>query len=94
MRDELMKIINHYGIDKTLRKLHEEHFELDDAIIRYNNCGGTKQHILEEFVDVFVIMSELVVYYDLNDEDVTKMAIYKINRQLGRMEQESKESEK
>lgn len=94
MYDELMKIIKHYGIDKTLRKLHEEHFELDDAIIRYTHCGGTKQNILEEFADVFVIMSELVVYYDLKDEDVTKMAIYKINRQLERMEQESKESDK
>lgn len=94
MYDELMKIIKYYGIDKTLRKLHEEHFEMDEAIIRYNNCGGIKRNIVEELADVYVILAQLVAYYEINDEDIIEIGIYKINRQLERMDHESKEENK
>ena len=34
MKDKLLKIINHYGIKHQQRKLNEEVFELQEAIIR------------------------------------------------------------
>lgn len=33
MKDKLLEIINHYGIDKQLKYIHSEYFELDEAII-------------------------------------------------------------
>ena len=35
MKKELLEIINNYGIDKQLKYIHSEYFELDEAIIDY-----------------------------------------------------------
>lgn len=33
MKEYLLKIINHYGIEKQLKYIHSEYFELDEAIL-------------------------------------------------------------
>lgn len=35
MKKDLLKIINHYGIRNQLKYIHSEYFELDEAIIQY-----------------------------------------------------------
>ena len=37
MDEKLRKIINHYGMDKQLKYFQSEVFELNEAIIAYNN---------------------------------------------------------
>ena len=37
MKEDLLKIINHYGIKKQLKYIHSEYYELDEAILRYDN---------------------------------------------------------
>lgn len=32
MKEDLLKIINYYGINKQLKYIHSEYFELDEAI--------------------------------------------------------------
>ena len=39
MKNDLLKIINHYGIVHQQRKLNEEVFELQEAIIKHENKG-------------------------------------------------------
>lgn len=39
MKNDLLKIINHYGIEHQQRKLNEEAFELQEAIIKHENKG-------------------------------------------------------
>lgn len=36
MKEKLLKIINHYGVNNQQRKLAEEHFELQEAIRKVN----------------------------------------------------------
>lgn len=33
MEEQLKRIINHYGIEKQLKYIHSEYFELDEAIL-------------------------------------------------------------
>ena len=84
MKDDLLKIINHYGLDKQLKYIHSEYFELDEAILR-----STKAHITEEIADVLVMLKQLQYYYDISDDVVELVMKSKITRQLKRIENET-----
>ena len=65
MKENLMKIINHYGLMKQLKYIHSEYFELDEAIIKMLNNEylyypeiekSCKEHIAEEIADVMVML--------------------------------------
>jgi NTP pyrophosphatase (non-canonical NTP hydrolase) len=47
MNEKLRKIINHYGIDKQLKYLQSEIFELNEAIIKKRNTGVMERIALE-----------------------------------------------
>ena len=68
MQEDLLKIINHYGVMKQLKYFQSEVFELNEAIITreidYNSLDATekiieidKQHIAEEIADVLVMLN-------------------------------------
>lgn len=100
MKDKLIKIINHYGIDKQLKYIHSEYFELDEAIINYDmkqsneyeiplsELIGSKEHIAEEIADIMVMLKQFQYYYDIKDEELEKVMEYKIDRQLERISKE------
>ena len=82
-KEDLLKIINYYGIDKQLKYIHSEYFELDEAILR-----STKSHITEEIADVLVMLKQIQYYYDISDDLVELVMKSKIARQLKRIENE------
>lgn len=84
MKNNLLKIIRHYGLKNQLRKLNEEVFELIEAI-RDTRFFFSKTHIEEEFADVMVLLSQIKHYYNLDSNKLKKIMDYKINRQLERM---------
>ena len=102
MKEDLLKIINHYGIKKQLKYIHSEYYELDEAILReceiaYNSEGDfgdrlalirAKQHIAEELADVMVMIKQLQYYYDIKDKYVEEIMKEKIERQLDRIDKE------
>lgn len=100
MKNDLLKIINHYGERHQQKKLNEEVFELIEAIRDYEedyirvDCDKDyvqqfKEHIEEEFADVMVLLNQFLEYYDLNKENIKKIMQQKINRQLERMKEEN-----
>lgn len=100
MEEKLLKIINHYGVNNQQRKLEEEVFELQEAIInaQHNILFGVCrrpsdrviQNIAEEIADVFVMVCQFKEYYDIDGKDILKIVNEKIDRQLGRMEDENR----
>ncbi len=97
MKEELLKIINHYGIEKQLKYIHSEYFELDEAIIDYKYVEVYKdspaekyhkEHIAEEIADVMVMLKQIQYYYEIPDEQIEDIMKQKINRQLERIERE------
>lgn len=82
-RKELIEIVKHYGIEHQLKKLHEEVYELSEAIL---TKGG--EAVREEFADVQVLLAQIKIWYDLKDQDIEDIFWYKVDRQITRMEEE------
>lgn len=96
MREDLLKIIKHYGINAQQRQLAEEVFELQEAITAYENdyeglyTYGT-EHIAEEIADVIVMLKQFRIYYNISDKTINTIMRKKVNRQLERIKNEVKE---
>lgn len=97
MKEDILKIINHYDVNNQLRKIHEEYFELDEAIIDCLNeeCSYYEQvesyhrkHIAEELADVMMMLKQFQYYYEISDEEVEDVMKYKVQRQLERIKNE------
>lgn len=103
MEKDLLKIIKHYGVIPQLKYFQSEVFELNEAIIRYNEAdynyfeGYTFSdgdelinHIKEEIADVLCMLRQFQYKFKISDEDIDKIIEFKVNRQLTRMENEKK----
>ena len=96
MKQDLLKIINHYGINNQLKYIHSEYFELDEAILHYENSRyfndeygvDDNKNIAEELSDCFVMLKQFQYYYDIEDSEIEKIMKEKIDRQLKRIEEE------
>lgn len=96
MKEELLQIINHYGIKHQLKYIHSEYFELDEAITQreyqakdhkpYELVEFEKAHIIEEIADIEVMLDQFKAYYDIGQEEISKVKDYKIKRQIERIE--------
>lgn len=96
MKENLLKIIKHYGVLPQLKYFQSEVFELNEAII----CEETSEHndevnnyksikdIAEEIADVLNMVEQFMCYYDIDIKDVIEIKHQKINRQLERIENE------
>ncbi|MBR4672065.1 MAG: hypothetical protein IKO78_02545 [Bacilli bacterium] len=97
MKDELLQIINHYGIEHQQRKLEEEVFELQQAITKFENTDFGKwedkkyiftKDIIEELADVEVLLNQIQNYYQIDGQKIIDVMQFKVDRQLGRIENE------
>lgn len=99
MKEDLLKIINTYGVIPQLKYMQTEMFEFIEAIFGYEeqkrvceqccnklHCDKEKEHIEEEFADLMVMLEQFKVYYDLDNDKIIETMKYKINRQLKRIE--------
>lgn len=99
MGEDLLKIINHYGVIPQLKYFQSEVFELNEAIIEYetlyNNDSTMKQleacknHIAEEIADVLVMLNQFRLYYGITDEEVKDIMMSKIERQIERIKNDN-----
>lgn len=85
--DKYQKIIEHYGVNNQLKKLTEEVYELQESILEQHN----KEHILEEYADVEVILEQIKQYFKLDDDKIELIKDYKVARQLYRIRKENDE---
>ena len=92
MKKDLLKIIEHFGVNNQQRKLNEEVFELNEAIFEYEyedykfeNDTVLKKHIAEEIVDVMILLEQFYYYYRLDEKTLLKIEENKINRTLERI---------
>lgn len=100
MEEKLLKIINHYGVLPQLKYFQSEVFELDEAIIDYQltkvSVDKLKEtheekvkHIAEEIADIEVMLLQFKEYYHIDGNEILRIMNEKIDRQLGRIENEN-----
>lgn len=100
MEEKLLKIINTYGVMPQLKYFQSEIFELNEAIIRYEELQEKalaeldcypewndeyKKHIVEEIADVTVMLKQFQYYYGIEDKEIEEVMKYKVERQLERI---------
>lgn len=97
MKENLLKIINHYGIKSQQKKLAEEVYEFQEAVADCESAywyspiqlnKSYEEHVVEELADVMVMLKQFQYYYDITDEQVENIMKQKIERQLKRIEEE------
>ena len=92
MNEFLLQNINHYGIRTEIKKLSEEIFELQEAILDYElddtNIDRNYEHVIEEIADSFIILKQILLYYKITDEQLNDMMNQKMNRQKARLDKE------
>lgn len=84
MEEDIKKIANYYGLNHQKIKLIEEMAELTQVI-----CKGRDLSIIDEIADVEIVLEQVKYLMKINP-DVKTRKMFKINRQLRRMENESK----
>lgn len=88
MEQELLKIIKHYGLKKQLKKLSEEVYELQEAILLDEGGMESYKHICEERADVEVLLRQLDEYFEIKFDDIATWITKKVNRTLERIDEE------
>ena len=94
MKQDLLKIINNYGVMSQLKYFQSEVFELNEAIIKeetkmsFKNTRFNNKHITEEIADVLVMLKQFQYYYKIEDKEIEEVMKYKIERQLKRIEEQ------
>lgn len=98
MKEKLLKIINHYGINHQQKKLEEEIFELQESItihelknsvsyeIPLTELVDTEEHIVEELADTWVLLKQFQYYYNISTKDIKYVMSKKIDRTVDKME--------
>lgn len=95
MKEDLLKIIETYGVLNQLKHFQSEIYELTEAIFDYEytnkwNCVNLekhlKEHIVEEMADVQVMIEQFRHYYGIENDEIVSIMNQKIDRQLKRIE--------
>ena len=105
MDKDLLKIIEHYGLNNQLKKLSEELYEFQEAVLLYDVLKTIKEDfkdevleknteyiykcVLEEYADLCVLLSQFELYFDLNEDEVWQVMKNKVDRQLKRIENDN-----
>ena len=78
-----LKIIEHYGVNVQLKKLNEELYEFEEAVLEKHD----KEHITEEIADILVILQQFKEKYNIDLTEINKVMRYKVDRQIRRIEE-------
>lgn len=78
----LVKLINKYGINAQIIQSLEEFNELQKELI-YSLCRVerlNKDNLLSELADVFIMLQQLVIIFDLEPKKIQDEIDFKLNR--------------
>ena len=100
MKENLLKIIKHYGVLPQLKQFNEEAYELIEAIIAkeimYQSSDTTNsmdkfnlEHIVEEIADCYVMLNQFQLYYGIENKQIEETMKFKIDRQLERLNKDN-----
>lgn len=89
MKNDLLKIINHFGEKNQREYLGKEYQELQDEI--YKLLNGETEDILTEITDVLVITLQFIAKsgysFELLEENIKREVKFKIERTLQRIKE-------
>jgi phosphoribosyl-ATP pyrophosphohydrolase len=89
MNNIYQKVIDNYGKKHQIKKAIEELQELKLELLRALNNRMNKKRIISEMADVHNVLVELRLIFGINCKDVENEMVYKMNRTLEIIENET-----
>lgn len=83
-------ILRHYSAEAQKIKSIEELAELQTEIARDLNHQGDIRSITSELADVYIMIIQLMIIYDIDPEELDSKMAYKLDRQMKRIQEEEK----
>ena len=87
-KEDLHKIINHYGSMSQVMMLFEEMSELTKAISKYVRKQATANDVAEEIADVQIMLDQMKLIFAVDEKALIKFMSMKIDRTIERMNDE------
>lgn len=85
MQNEIMRqLLAKYG-EKQVIVAMEELSELQKELCKALRNKGNKEHLIEEFADVCIMLEQMKIYFDLDEKEVNKVINEKIERTKARL---------
>jgi NTP pyrophosphatase (non-canonical NTP hydrolase) len=76
----IQKAIERYGADLQKQVAIEEMAELTKEICKDFRGKGNREHILEEIADVKIMLSQLLIMYDIKVWELNDVIVSKLTR--------------
>lgn len=91
--DKALKIVEAYGLNHQRFKASEELSELQTLILQDANRNGKvpKNRIIEEIADVYVVLKQLELIYQIDSRDIDPVIEYKLERTLNQIGEDNNE---
>lgn len=92
-----LDIINHFGCRNQLKKLHEECFELIEAVDNYedlmsfvpsaseHDINMLRDFVIEEMGDVLILLTQFIARYHIKQHELDDVMDYKMDRTADRI---------
>lgn len=90
-KERCQKILNYYGVElqitQTSQELSELNIELTKYIVNPKNCH--KSNILDELADVYIMLQQMKLTFNISEYEMGKKIDEKLTRQITRIENEN-----
>ena len=83
-KSDVIDVVHFYGTENQKLKACEELCELQESILKDVN-KHIDSGVVEEIADVYIMLSQLEIIYDVDNSDLVEMIEYKLDRQRERM---------
>ncbi len=91
--DTYKQAIETYGVRAQKLMAIEEMSELTKEICKDFRGMLDREHLIEEIVDVIITIDQLIMMYEISEEEIVSMCIRKMNRLKERLEKQNDEIE-
>jgi len=89
LNTQLKIIIKNYGIQHQKLKAIEELTELSQAIVKDLLKEDVIDNIIEEIADVYVMLEQLKIIYNIKEQKINNIASQKIERTLKKIKEKN-----
>ena len=89
--DIYKQAIDTYGVRAQKLMAIEEMSELTKEICKDFRGKLNREHLIEEIIDVIITIDQLIMMYEISEEEIVSMCIRKINRLKERLEKQNDE---
>lgn len=83
--DKIKRIAHHYGFRHQAIKAAEESSELSVALCKLVGGEGGRAAVVEEMADVMIMVEQMQYLMRVNNAELREVMTDKVERQLGRM---------